>query len=143
MLIKLRGVLMKKLFSNFILIRTNQTDLEQLLLNAFELSKWNYAISNIEKIKPQTYAIQRNQPAANQAEEVRVFKEDDRVIYDSTGGRIKYRLEFSFLENLEKIELRENFFVTSDTLIFPETLFTPIIKHAFNQNLQALKRLAE
>lgn len=90
---------MKKLFSNSIFIQTNQADLEQLLLNAFELSKWNYAISNIEKIKPQTYAIQRNQPAANQAEEIRVFKEDDRVIYDSTGGRIEYRLEFSFLEN--------------------------------------------
>lgn len=63
---------MKKLFSNSIEIDSNLKMVTDILANAFTLTKWNYAISEVTEVVTDEFAIHRNEPAVNQDEIVTV-----------------------------------------------------------------------
>lgn len=133
---------MKKLFTNNIEIDSNLKTVTDTLASAFTLAKWNYAISKVTEVGADKFAIHRNEPAVNQDEIVTIEKNDNEVVYVSRGGKLEYQLAFQISQTDGRVLVTETFYVLNNFSL-PEALIAPIIKKAFNQNLQALKNLIE
>lgn len=133
---------MKKLFSNSIEIDSNLKMVTDILANAFTLTKWNYAISEVTEVVTDEFAIHRNEPAVNQDEIVTVEQTDNEVVYVSRGGKLEYQLVFQIFQTDGYVLVTETFYVLNNFSL-PKALIVPITKKAFNQNLQALKKLIE
>ncbi|CAJ2235147.1 hypothetical protein [Companilactobacillus paralimentarius] len=133
---------MKKLFSNSIEIDSNLKMVTDILANAFTLTKWNYAISEVTEVVTDEFAIHRNEPAVNQDEIVTVEQTDNEVVYVSRGGKLEYQLVFQIFQTDGYVLVTETFYVLNNFSL-PKALIAPITKKAFNQNLQALKKLIE
>jgi len=134
---------MKKLFTNLIVIEGKRDKVVEILLNIAELSTWNPAIVATKKLTVDSFEIYRHD-GINLHEIITVRETADGVTYDSTGGKLEYRLEFSLLNEAGYTKVTENFYVSGKTkLELPLTLLSPIAKHAFNQNLDFLKKFSE
>ncbi|GEO58393.1 hypothetical protein [Companilactobacillus bobalius] len=133
---------MKKLFTNSIEINSNLKTVTDILVNAFTLAKWNYAISEVTEVSVNEFAIHRDEPAINQDEIMTVEQNDNEVAYVSKGGKLEYQLTFQTFQTNNHVLVTENFYILNDFSL-PETLILPITKRAFNQNLKALKKMIE
>jgi len=133
---------MKKLFTNEILINADKETVQQFLLQATNLLKWNWAIGTVEEIRPNIYFIQRNVEAVNQTATVEIRSEGEKVIFESTQGKLEYLFVFE-LSNVNGLtRVKETFYPTNNTNL-PLVLLAPIAKNAFNKNLAALKSILE
>lgn len=133
---------MEKLFQNEILIKANKASVQQFLLTAPNWLKWNWAIGKIDKVGENTYSIHRDVDALNKDEIVEIKAVDNKVICQSTTGRLEYQLVFEIIEQAGFTRVTEALYQTNN-LQLPLKLLAPVAKHAFNQNLQALKNLLE
>lgn len=133
---------MKKLFTNNVEINSNLKAVTDVLTNAFTLSKWNYAISEVTEAGTDKFAIHRNEPAVNQDEVVTVEQNDNEVVYVSRDGKLEYQLVFQVSQTDGHVLVTEIFYVLNNFSL-PEALIVPITKKSFNQNLKALKNLIE
>ncbi|KRN99006.1 hypothetical protein [Companilactobacillus kimchiensis] len=133
---------MEKIFSNQILIKQELNQIKDILLQPEKLSQWNPAILRVTKLAEDTVSIQRNIKAVNETEVIKIRQTAEKVIYQSFGGRLIYQLEFHLQTINESTLVEEQFYLTEATKL-PMGLLAPIAKNAFNQNLTALKRIAE
>lgn len=133
---------MKKLFKNEILIKADKKDFQKFILTAPNWLKWNWAIGKIETVGENTYAIHRDVDALNKDEIVEIKAVDNKIICQSTTGRMEYQLVFELTDQAGLTKVTETLYPTNN-LQLPLTLLAPIAKHAFNQNLQVLKELLE
>ena len=133
---------MKKLFKNEILIKADKKDFQKFILTAPNWFKWNWAIGKIETVGENTYAIHRDVDALNKDEIVEIKAVDNKIICQSTTGRMEYQLVFELTDQAGLTKVTETLYPTNN-LQLPLTLLAPIAKHAFNQNLQVLKELLE
>ncbi|CAJ1196209.1 hypothetical protein CPR19092_LGOLGGFK_01831 [Companilactobacillus paralimentarius] len=131
---------MKKLFTNSIEINSDLKTVTDILANAFTLTKWNYAISEVTEVVTDEFAIHRNEPAVNQDEIVTVEQTDNEVVYVSRGGKLEYQLVFQIFQTDGHVLVTETLYVLNNFSL-PKALIASITKKAFNQNLQALKKL--
>jgi predicted ribosome-associated RNA-binding protein Tma20 len=134
---------MEKLFSNKIKIDASEDTVRKVLLDVPSMMKWNPEISKLTKISEDTYDLHRDNRAINQNEKVTLIQEDGKIIFSSVGDRLNYRLEFKLKTEDNVTKLHEKVFVDASAVPVPLSLIAPITKHAFNQNLNALKALVE
>lgn len=131
---------MKRFFSNITLIDANLGVVTKVLLQAEDWIEWNPAITSIQKIKTDVFAIHRDGAAINPDEIIEIEYTTQKVIYHSTGGTLKYRLIFELFFEDGQTKLVETCYIPEQSNLF---LLSPIAKRAFKQNLSALKRLTE
>lgn len=135
-------LLMKKLFTNEALIKTFKETVKNSLLNVEQLYRWNPAIAQIKPLTDNSFVIYRQVAAINSVEKLTISQVEDKVIYQSTGGKLEYQLIFELNVQKEATILKETFYVSENSDL-PLILFAPILKNAFNRNLKSLKILLE
>jgi len=134
---------MKKLFTNRIMIKREREPIVEMLLNIVELDTWNPAIIEIKQVNINSFEIYRHD-GINLHEIITVRETENGVTYISTGGKLAYQLVFELLSEANLTVVTEKFYVTENTNVkLSLALMAPIAKHAFNQNLAALKNLSE
>lgn len=135
-------LLMKKLFTNEALIKTFKETVKNSLLNVEQLYRWNPAIAQLKPLTDNSFVIYRQVAAINSVEKLTISQVEDKVIYQSTGGKLEYQLIFELNVQKEATILKETFYVSENSDL-PLILFAPILKNAFNRNLKSLKILLE
>ncbi|WP_119326523.1 hypothetical protein [Companilactobacillus musae] len=133
---------MKKLFTNEALIKTFKETVKNSLLNVEQLYRWNPAIAQLKPLTDNSFVIYRQVAAINSVEKLTISQVEDKVIYQSTGGKLEYQLIFELNVQKEATILKETFYVSENSDL-PLILFAPILKNAFNRNLKSLKILLE
>lgn len=133
---------MKELFNNQITIQSNSERIKQVLLDGLKLKIWNPSIMTVDKLEKNTYEIRRNE-GPNRYEKIIVKSKQYRVIYQSTGGYLEYKIEFDIKDYGDLTDVRETFLINSERSRFPIKLLTPIAKNAFNHNLTSLKLILD
>lgn len=132
---------MKKIFENSTYISAGSDQVREVLANPARIIQWVPEIK-IKKIDDKTFQIIRNQSAINRFEQISIENTINQVIYHSIGGKIEYQLIFKFDAENNGTKVVEEFFLINHVKL-PLILFKPVIKHAFNLNLQNLAKLME
>jgi len=135
---------MQELFTNSLLIKVQTETLAKILLDMSSLMQWNPGIAEVSELSEDSFAIHRTVAALNKNEIITLSQTDNQIIYQSTGGKLAYQLIFTLSGVKNYTTVVEKMFVADkNNLNLPLTLLGPIAKHAFNQNLQSLKEIAE
>jgi len=131
----------KKLFTNVVTFQGQANEVLNILTNPTRLLNWVPDIMTVDEVD-NTFKITRTDNAFNQTEMITVITTNQSVTYQSTGGRLAYDLVFDITQTDQIVQVSESLFVNpaSDNHL-PLTLLTPIVKHAFNQNLDGLARI--
>ncbi|GAB2026757.1 hypothetical protein [Lactovum odontotermitis] len=133
-----------KLFTNTIVINKNKQIVKFLLENVQNILKWDNEIIDVAEIDAQEFMVLRNQAAFNHQETIKVLANDDEIIYNSTEGRIEYRLVWKIKEIDENTtRLSQNLYLEKGIYGGVARLMKSVVKSAFAGNLQALKRICE
>ncbi|WP_311407677.1 hypothetical protein [Liquorilactobacillus uvarum] len=134
---------MKELFTNFITINTSLEVIQDLLKNPQHLLEWVPEVQVVEA-EENHFHIKRTASALNQQETLTVEATADSIIYHSTGGRLEYDAIFKMTNTGHQMIVEQTLLLKDNvSLLLPTSLLAPIAKHAFKQNLNALKKLAE
>ncbi|KRK45624.1 hypothetical protein N0K71_05640 [Dellaglioa algida] len=132
------------LFSNTISIESSKETIALLLQNPKFLLKWVPDIIQVDPLDDQKFNIRRTDSALNKNEQLSISTENDTISYQSTGGKLEYTLSFILTSNDTKTLVEECFYLSPNNHShLPLKLLTPIAKHAFNSNLQGLKKVIE
>ena len=134
---------MEIFFTNQIKIKTDIGMVKKVLLNIDQLMIWNPGIDQIDKLSVDTFIVYRFGDVYNNQEVITVKNQNNRVIFQSLGGRLEYRLVFELTNQKNSAGLVERFYLTNKANFPQIILLAPIAKYAFDKNLKGLKRLLE
>lgn len=126
-------------FTNDVLAQATVADSQKVLADPQALLKWVPDITTVTS-GVNAFELTRQGAALNQHERITVTVEDDQVTYESTQGRLAYRLVFTLMAQENGTLIREALYVPNDTGL-PIKLMAPIAKRAFQQNLTRLAQL--
>ncbi|WP_129045141.1 SRPBCC family protein [Companilactobacillus metriopterae] len=130
-------------FENEIDINSSVERLSGILLNLENITKWDHDIDTVKK-DSDGFVIIRKTAAVNPVEHIQVRKENNRIIYISTMGKLEYKVIFTLTDNEGKVNLREDLILTNSSSIkLPLSILKPITKSAFKQVLEVLKAVSE
>ncbi|WP_099974947.1 polyketide cyclase [Lactobacillus terrae] len=130
-------------FENEIDINSSVERLSGILLSLENITKWDHDIDTVKK-DSDGFVIIRKTAAVNSVEHIQVKKENNRIIYISTMGKLEYKVIFSLTDNEGKVNLREDLILTNISSIkLPLSILKPITKSAFKQVLEVLKAVSE
>ncbi|MHC9537370.1 SRPBCC family protein [Dellaglioa sp. BT-FLS60] len=134
----------ESLFSTIISIETSKEKVALFLQNPKFLLKWVPDIIQVDPLTDKKFSIHRTDSALNKNEQISVNIENDTIFYQSTGGKLEYTLSFILTSEGTKILVEERLYLSKNSNThLPLKLLTPIAKHAFNANLQGLKKVLE
>ncbi|KRL01488.1 hypothetical protein [Liquorilactobacillus capillatus] len=134
---------MKELFTNLTTINSTTEVIQEILKKPQHLLEW---VPDIEVINTSNnqFHIARNASALNQHEVLTITATSTTITYHSTRGRLECDLIFKISAAADTTIVEQTLFLSDDTALpLPVTLLAPFAKHAFKQNLNTLKNLAE
>lgn len=136
---------MSILFSNIISTPAQPEVVKQLLTDGQQLQRWIPEITTVQVLSDSTeLRLTRTTAAMNPSEQLTITSTDQQVIYQSTGGRVAYKLTFNLSGVNQLTVIEEQFEVEAGTVAgLPLKLLAPIAKRALMTNLTHLAELAE
>lgn len=128
----------KPLFTNIETITAHSEELKAFLLDGQNLIRWVPEIKLIEKKGNQFY-IKRAGPALIKEESISIKEIDGKILYQSTGGRFEYSLEFEFVKEGGKEKIFQTISIPEKLdAMLPVSLLKPVVKKAYGNNLTNL-----
>lgn len=132
---------MKELFSNQVVINSEQQMIKDFLLNGSKLLNWNPSIMTIKQVSNDTFELTRAE-GINKFEILKIESNFNRIKYRSTGGYLEYLIVIDLDRKLDQTIVTETFSIISNNRL-PFTLIGPTMKRAFKHNLANLKMILE
>lgn len=126
-------------FTNEILAQVPVATIQKVLADPQALLNWVPDITTVTS-GVNAFEIKRQGAALNQHERLAVTATDDQVTYQSTQGRLAYRLVFTLTAQKAGTLIQEALYVP-DSAGLPVKLMAPIAKRAFHQNLTRLAQI--
>ncbi|WP_261809846.1 hypothetical protein [Levilactobacillus humaensis] len=126
-------------FTNEVLAQATVADSQKVLADPQSLLKWVPDITTVTA-GANAFEVTRQGAALNQHERITVTAGDGQVTYESTQGRLAYRLVFTLTAKEAGTLIQEALYVPDHTGL-PIKLMAPIAKRAFHQNLTRLAQI--
>ncbi|KRO04806.1 hypothetical protein IV54_GL000831 [Levilactobacillus paucivorans] len=126
-------------FTNEVLAQATVADSQKVLADPQALLKWVPDITTVAA-GANAFEVTRQDAALNQHERITVTATAGQVTYESTQGRLAYRLVFTLTAQEAGTRIREALYVPDHTGL-PIKLMAPIAKRAFYQNLTRLAQI--